>query len=156
MITPAAIRMQSFRAGNGDPFGIASGNVKTPARVIAPRTPANDTAAASLRLGTERACSPPVRPAGPARAIFGAASVRPHACASRACSSSRTLFAECLPGLPGVFPDLDGCVAQAWSADAAVTGQDELEHSEAEQPERCDAFLPNLGRSPERPLLAVK
>src|SRR3954462_8983882 len=34
-ITPAAIRMQSSRAGNGDPFGIASGNVNTPARVIA-------------------------------------------------------------------------------------------------------------------------
>src|SRR5438552_2445776 len=50
-ITPAARQIARARAGNGEPLGIASGSVRTPASVTAPRTPARDTAATSRQFG---------------------------------------------------------------------------------------------------------
>ena len=50
MITPAARKMARFLAGKGVPSGRAKGMVSTPARVIAPRTPAKDIAATSRQL----------------------------------------------------------------------------------------------------------
>ncbi|MNN10778.1 hypothetical protein D3C81_1237110 [compost metagenome] len=43
-ITAAARKITRSRAGNGSPPGTISGRVSTPARVIAPRTPATDIA----------------------------------------------------------------------------------------------------------------
>lgn len=50
MITPAARKIARLRAGKGVPSDSANGRVSTPARVMAPRTPATEVAAISRQL----------------------------------------------------------------------------------------------------------
>lgn len=56
MITPMARKIASSREGKADPSLMASGKVRTPASVVAPRTPQKDMAATIRQLGTRRQC----------------------------------------------------------------------------------------------------